>query len=957
MTASNGIAPDASVSVSLIVAGVMTFNVPAGTTETISTGAYIDGTIFNVGAGAIVTINGGSFTGGVTFNVAQGATVDLTGGQTVTYGGTLAGSGSGTVQLSSGDFDPAIGGTTLNFPGSMFQWTGGAFFASKGDVTNLGTLNLAGSGDVGFYEDGTLDNFATIIQTGSGNLSLHSDNVSPTILKNEPGASYLIEADSGIDNSFGGVTEIVNAGAIRKTSGDHTSTLGIAGTITNTGTIEADSGTLYLDANVITQVSDGTLEGGSWNAKGGATLEFPTGTFITSNEGTLTLDGAGATIIGITDLASNSGAFVVAGGADFTTAGAFTNNGSLTVGAGSIFTVNGNFTQRSTATLNDQIGGTPVSGLFGQVHVSGTGAATLAGVFNLALVNGFGPSSGQVFDVMSFASATGTFTSFGGLNPFFTESLSSTGLDIQNAATDAVDLAAASVTAPTTANVGQPITLSWQATDQSSQATTGTWQDSVYISATPTITSSSTLLGMLPENRGLGGGTSYNASLTAALPALTPGYYYVLVEIDSLYQLADPNRANNTLAATTGQIDIGLPALTLGTPYADSFTAADQDHYYQMTVPTGGSLNVSLQSSASSGAVALYVSQGTLPTLFSYQQVAATANQSNQTAVVPQVLTSGTYYILAHSISGAAATAAFTVTATQSAVVSVSAISPATGGNAGDVTVEIDGTNFTPSATASLTLGSTSITASSVDFVNASQVFATFNLAGAAVGNFTLSVQQGGQAPTAPNTFQVVPASASGLNVTLGVPQYVRSGRTGTIVVTYTNERANDIVAPLLDISSTNTNVSFGTPDDPNDYVQSAEVLAVAPSGPAGILRPGQSGQLTLTLLSNDTIDGDQIPVQVERVEAGQTIDWESQQTVLQPANVPAAAWNVVYGNFLAIVGSTTDTFNAALAQAASYLSGLGEPTAQVSNMRDAVFLPHRASRRGATDCVPDFRS
>ena len=51
-------------------------------------------------------------------------------------------------------------------------------------------------------------------------------------------------------------------------------------------------------------------------------------------------------------------------------------------------------------------------------------------------------------------------------------------------------------------------------------------------------------------------------------------------------------------------------------------------------------------------------------------------------------------------------------------------------------------------------------------------------------------------------------------------PQYIRSGRTGTIVITYTNETKNDIVAPLLDISSTNANVFFSTPDNPNNYIQ-----------------------------------------------------------------------------------------------------------------------------------------
>ena len=65
-------------------------------------GTFSGGTTFNVDSGATVNIQSGTYTGGVTFNVGQGATVDLTGGQTVTYSGTLTGSGAGTVQLSSG---------------------------------------------------------------------------------------------------------------------------------------------------------------------------------------------------------------------------------------------------------------------------------------------------------------------------------------------------------------------------------------------------------------------------------------------------------------------------------------------------------------------------------------------------------------------------------------------------------------------------------------------------------------------------------------------------------------------------------------------------------------------------------------------------------------------------------------------------------------------------------------
>ena len=603
----------------------------------------------------------------------------------------------------------------------------------------------------------------------------------------------------------------------------------------------------------------------------------------------------------------------------------------MTVGAGSTLTVSGNFSQTSGGSLAELIGGSPASGLFGQQDV--TGAATLKGAFAVGLIHGFNPSSGQTFDLISYASETGDFTAYTGLNPFFVESLDSSDLAITDVGINAVDLAAASVTAPTSADVGQSITVDLTATDESTQATSGGWQDSVYISSTPNITSTSTLLGMVPQTSTLDGGDSYSASLTATLSAsLAPGYYYILVQVDSLYQQADPDRSNNTLAASTGEINVALPTLALGASYSDSFAGAGEDHYYQITVPAGGSLTVALQSAASSGGAGLYIGQGTLPTAYNYQEASTSDNQPDPTAVVPVVLTPGTYYILAQSVSGAAATASYSITATQTAAVSVSSISPYTGGNAGNATIEIDGANFAPSATATLALDGTTIDDSAMDFVNASQMFATFNLAGAAVGNYTLTVQQGAQTATATHAFQVIAANPNTLNIVLVTPQYVRSGRTGTIIITYTNETQNDIIAPLLDVSSTTSGVYFSTPDDPNNFVQSAQILAVAPSGPAGILRPRQSGQLTLTLLDDNT-DGATVPVQVSQIKAGQRINWSSQESALQPPGVPTAAWNTVFGNLLAMIGSTTDSYNAGLAQASTYLSSLGETTAQDSDV------------------------
>ena len=42
----------------------------------------------------------------------------------------------------------------------------------------------------------------------------------------------------------------------------------------------------------------------------------------------------------------------------------------------------------------------------------------------------------------------------------------------------------------------------------------------------------------------------------------------------------------------------------------------------------------------------------------------------------------------------------------------------------------------------------------------------------------------------------------------------------------------------------------------------------------------------------------------------------------------------------MAMVGTTTDSYNAALAQAATYLGGLGETTAQVSDVEPALVVP-----------------
>ena len=204
VTASDGVAPNPTVNVSLIVAGEAeaTFSIAAGTSFTVPNGNYAGGTTFNVGAGATVTIDSGTFTGGAIFNLGTGALVSIIGSPS--FSGTLTGGGAGTVQVGDGRLYVGSGGLTLDFSGSMFQWASGQMDLGDGDLTNLGTMTI--TAPVDFYNDGILYNFGTIIQTGTGNLQLGTDGTFPSTLVNGAGADYLLEGD-------GGLSEISDSGS------------------------------------------------------------------------------------------------------------------------------------------------------------------------------------------------------------------------------------------------------------------------------------------------------------------------------------------------------------------------------------------------------------------------------------------------------------------------------------------------------------------------------------------------------------------------------------------------------------------------------------------------------------------------------------------------------------------------------------------------------------------------
>jgi hypothetical protein len=907
VTADNGISPATTVNVTMFVGPQYsnTFNVPANTNLTIPSGIYAGGTFINVGAGATATIDAGTFTGGMAFDVAAGGVVDIIGSPSVA--GVLTGSGSGTVQVFDGRLFIGTGGATLEFSGKMFQWTGGQMDLGNGDLTNYGTMTI--TAPVDFYNDGVLFNHGTIIQSGSGNLQLGTDGLFPSTLDNEATGSYLLEGDGGLteisdSGNANGQTSLINAGIIQKTAGTGSSPLDVLGAITNTGTIEADSGTIAISAVLgLDQVSGNTLTAGTWITTKGAALDFPSGTTITDNAANLTLSGTGATISGISGLATSSGNMTITDGADFSTTGNLTIDGNLTLGPGSTLTVNGDLSLGNAATLTDQIGGTPGSGQFGEASI--TGAADLAGAFTLNLVNGFTAAAGDDYQVLSFASTSGNFASVSGLGSTFSQTLSSNSLVIA-AFANPVDLDVAIVTAPASAVDGQSITVNWQVNNDTSQSSTLSWLDDVYLSTSSTIAANSILLGSVLHTGGITANGSYQASLTINLPALAPANYYVLVETDGLYQVPDPDRTNNTLAATTGQLDVTVPTLTLGTPYPDSFTANDQNHYYQISAAAGTSLLLAVSGSPATQMNAIYDRFDSLPT--TYQSDFQSSMSADPTLAIPAVQ-AGTYYIIVHNQSGALGS--FDITASVATLTLLQA-SPNTAGNSGPTTLSVAGLNLQPNTSYSLIGPGGTVPATAATNVNSAQAYVTFNLTGTTPGSYNLqATNSDNTTSTLDGAVQVVGSGGPHIVATLIGESPVRVGRESVFYVQYTNTGNEDGSAPLLTLTSATHNL-MGMDPNQAPSAMNLQILGISQIGAAGVLRPGQQFQIPVYFIPTQsgafsfTVSLDTV---TDTSDSLNQVFWNAIKAEV-PASITAAAdWPAVYAQLQQEIGTSWGSY------------------------------------------------
>jgi hypothetical protein len=296
-------------------------------------------------------------------NNLTGAGTNLLDGGTFTLNGNINGSNvvlNGASLLASN--------TVVN---SGLTWNSGQINAGSVVTVATNRLLVLGSGS-GHALYGIVTNAGTIqLLYGAGDLILRgSCQGGIGELVNLPGALVDVQGDNSI--TWQCTTElVVNQGVLRKSGGTNTTT--IQPTFNNSGTVQANSGTVSFGNAFIQNAGQTVLNGGNFAFSQAAQLLG----------GSLT--GAG------------------------TITGSVSNNAAIGTGASpGLLSISGNYTENTSAHLAIKLGGTTTGTNYDQLSVGGS--AALAGTLDISYWNGFTPSAGNVFTVLAASAVTGGFS-------------------------------------------------------------------------------------------------------------------------------------------------------------------------------------------------------------------------------------------------------------------------------------------------------------------------------------------------------------------------------------------------------------------------------------------------------------------------------------------------------------------------------------------------------------------
>jgi RHS repeat-associated protein len=389
--------------------------------------------------------------------------------------------------------------------------------------------------------------------------------------------------------------------------------------------------------------------------------------------------------------------------------------------------------------------------------------------------------------------------------------------------------------------------------------------------------------------------------------------------------------------------------LILDTPYNGTLTGSGQAIVFRVDVPAGKYLRVTLVDSTSTDSNELYLKFGLPPTRASYDARYSTAGSANQDVWALRSAP-GTWFVLLYGASVPAASN-YTLTATTQDV-AVTGVGPNQGGTTTDAVVTVTGAGFGVDTTVSLVAaGGATYPAASVEIASPTSLSVTFTSGSVPAGIYSLCVSKAGGIPyTLPDAFTMVQGGTPHLVTSIIVPNPIGFHIASTIYVQYSNTGGAAMPAPLVVLSATLNGqpgafltldpskqvAGFWTSATPDGFSHSVQFLASGST--PGLLQPGESVQVPVYYagwLRSQWDWSHQVVFSVSALDSSNTqpIDWNSMKDSLRPASLSQAAWNAIYPNLTAQLGSTWGYYMQKLSTDAQYLAGIGERVTDISQL------------------------
>ncbi|HEV7330206.1 MAG TPA: CARDB domain-containing protein [Flavisolibacter sp.] len=357
------------------------------------------------------------------------------------------------------------------------------------------------------------------------------------------------------------------------------------------------------------------------------------------------------------------------------------------------------------------------------------------------------------------------------------------------------DLVVTSVIAPEAAIAGNTITLKWKVMNRGAFPAAGYMKEGIYLSEDSIKDNSDILLTSRETAIQLGPGAEILQIETVHVKGTSLRYYYVLVHTDvvnNMYESSDSNNVGYSLRPM--KVDVEELAINSS---VNVTLSNEKEMYYKINVSdtyTRETLLLSLKGATGNNANEIYLRYGGVPSRAVHDYAYSEAFSSDQEILVPE-LRKGTYYVLVYgkAATGGAQAIQLSTTIRNFELRSVSA---AKGGNTGSVTIKLSGAKFDADAEVSLldeTRG-TKMTATGVKYIDQATIYATFNLAGAGLGTYTVQVQNPArQVAKLVHGFEVVPGTDNIILTHVSHPSSTRPNTVFAMQIEFANNGNVDI--------------------------------------------------------------------------------------------------------------------------------------------------------------------